>query len=48
MYIIYNMCNIQVRPDGDWDDVICDNHLPYVCQTDLLGLIGLLPKKKIS
>jgi len=22
----------QVRPDGDWDDVICDKNQPYVCQ----------------
>ena len=23
---------IQVTPEGDWDDVICDKYLPYVCQ----------------
>ena len=32
IYIIYNLFNIQVRPDGDWDDVICDKNQPYVCQ----------------
>ena len=21
-----------MTPHGDWDDVICDKHLPYVCQ----------------
>ena len=22
----------QIRPDGDWDDVICDKNQQYVCQ----------------